>query len=567
MHTEVFNNIDTLISMADSPLNIDEINTELITLRRQINNKKNEIEDLKSLMTESRYFNASNELVDKNIEISLKNKINRLNRKIKDLKNTIDDIKNREKSVHNDIAALKDKLTLNSNYVKTLEKKAKESSSNTYYQELLTKEQKNVTDLSNELEEKSNLYNSILEELKLNNQAHKELSDKLTNEKNHLNDILDNLNNPNAYLDEELKKSDEEKLSTLETELENLEKRKLELLTDANMIGSDAKEFIISNDIISALNKVKELITIVKTKPYMDINNPDILDEELEKKESLRNELSSLIDNRAYENLDNNSLNKRINYIKETITQNEDTIKTYQLEINKIDEIVNSSLGKNITELEEELLKLEKSITEYRTIVKDKNKSTRTKANLENVIAKKEKERDILNDILSNYKENLLAKIERTNILDNINKSLEEENNKFNYELNKLSKLSMLDLRTKDLVSEEEDKDKLKQVNEEIKAIKNRQKFSKTPDEIFDEIDMYLATVKPKEENKTPKAKQEPEIKDILPTAPTVEVNVPDLVPTIEVPKEVPMPKTEPEMLKVIDIIPVETIKEKTGGN
>ena len=59
MHTEVFNNIDTLISMADSPLNIDEINTELITLRRQINNKKNEIEDLKSLMTESRYFNAS----------------------------------------------------------------------------------------------------------------------------------------------------------------------------------------------------------------------------------------------------------------------------------------------------------------------------------------------------------------------------------------------------------------------------------------------------------------------------------------------------------------------------
>ena len=333
------------------------------------------------------------------------------------------------------------------------------------------------------------------------------------------------------------------------------------------MIGSDAKEFIISNDIISALNKVKELITIVKTKPYMDINNPDILDEELEKKESLRNELSSLIDNRAYENLDNNSLNKRINYIKKTITQNEDTIKTYQLEINKIDEIVNSSLGKNITELEEELLKLEKSITEYRTIVKDKNKSTRTKANLENVIAKKEKERDILNDILSNYKENLLAKIERTNILDNINKSLEEENNKFNYELNKLSKLSMLDLRTKDLVSEEEDKDKLKQVNEEIKAIKNRQKFSKTPDEIFDEIDMYLATVKPKEENKTPKAKQEPEIKDILPTAPTVEVNVPDLVPTIEVPKEVPMPKTEPEMLKVIDIIPVETIKEKTGGN
>ena len=40
MHTEVFNNIDTLIKMADSPLNIDEINTELITLNRNIKNKR-----------------------------------------------------------------------------------------------------------------------------------------------------------------------------------------------------------------------------------------------------------------------------------------------------------------------------------------------------------------------------------------------------------------------------------------------------------------------------------------------------------------------------------------------
>ena len=63
MHTEVFDNIDTLIKMADSPLNIDEINTELITINRSIKNKKNEIEDFKSLITESRYFNASNELV------------------------------------------------------------------------------------------------------------------------------------------------------------------------------------------------------------------------------------------------------------------------------------------------------------------------------------------------------------------------------------------------------------------------------------------------------------------------------------------------------------------------
>ncbi len=549
MNTEIFNNIDTLISMADSPLNIDDINTELISLKRLITNKKNEIEDLKNIMVDSRYFNASNELVDKNIEISLKNKINRLNHKIKDLKNTIEDIKNREKSVHDDIASLKEKLTLNSNYVKTLENKAKNSTANNYYQELLAKEEQNVADLTTELEEKSNLYNSILEELKLNNQAHKELTDKLNTETNRLNDILDSLNNPNAYLDEDLKNADEEKLAHLEEELNNLEKRKLELLTDACKIGADAKDFIISNDLPSALNKIKELITIVKSKPYMDINNPAILDEELEKKENLRAELSSLIDSRSYEELDNTSLNKRMNYIKDTLETNKETITRYENEITKIDEIVNSSLGTSITDLETEILNLEKSITEYRTLLKDKTKPTRTKANLENVITKKEKEKNILNDILTSYKTNLLSKISASTVFENLITDIENENKELNLELNKLSKLSMLDLKTKDLVSEEEDKEKLKQVNDEIKAIKNRQKFTKTPDEIYDEIDMSLLAVT---KDEAPSSETNQELSN---------------TPTIDLSNTTYPENNAPEKIKVVEIIPVETVKESSGGN
>ena len=58
MNTEIFNNIDTLISMADSPLNIDDINTELISLKRLITNKKNEIDDLKNIMVDCTRFNS-----------------------------------------------------------------------------------------------------------------------------------------------------------------------------------------------------------------------------------------------------------------------------------------------------------------------------------------------------------------------------------------------------------------------------------------------------------------------------------------------------------------------------
>ncbi len=539
MNTEVFNSIDTLINMANSSLNIDEVNTELININRNIKNKRNEIEDLKSLMVDSRYFNASNELVDKNIEISLKNKINRLNRKVKDIKNTLEEVKTREKRVYKDITTLKEKLEANIKYVDTISEKVKSSKDNEYYKNLLKKEQDNVQELNEELESKNSLYEEILKELELNNQALKELTEKLEQEKLRLNDIMDNLDNPNAYIDEDLKKQDEEQLDKLMNDLDKLEKRKIELLTDANMIGADAKEFLINSDITSAVNKIKELVTIVKAKPYMDISSGSVLDEELEKKEALRDELASLIDNKNYEEANSGEISKRITYIKEEIKNNQKVIAEYENKIKETDEFVNSNLGVRITDLEKELLALEKKITEYHTLIKDKDKPTRVKANLESVVSKKEKERDILNEILTNYKDDLIGKIEITKEDSKIIQNKKEANEKLEQELTKLNKLTLMDFNTKDLREEEEDKEKLKALNEEIKDIKNRQKFTKTPDEIFDEIDMILSTMKHEDTN----------IQEKLET---------------EVLRE--EKKEEPERLKVVEIIPVETVKTEAGG-
>ncbi len=564
MHTEVFNNIDILMNMANSPLNVEEINMELASLKRQIKNKQNEIDDLKSLMTESRYFNASNELVDKNIEISLKNKITRLNRRIKEIKFSLEESKNNEKKLHTEISTLKEKLAKNENYLETLRVKANSATNNNYYQNLLDKEQKSVEELNKELSEKTKMYESTLKELELNNQAFNELSSKLDTEKTRLNDVLDNLENPNAYIDEDLKARDEEKLTTLNSELEQLEKRKVELLTDSNMIGADAKELIIENDIYEALNKIKELVTIVKSKPYMDISSSSILEEELEKKESLRVELSTLIDNKKYDEIDTDIVTKRIDYLKAEITENNQTIEKYQNEINNIDEFVNDKLGVFVTELENTILRLEKSINECRTILKDKNKTARSKMNLESTITKKEKEKEIQNEILESYKQDLLSKIAQTNTLASLIDTLNNTNNLYTKELENLNKIALLDFKTKDLAEEENDKEQLKQINEEIKNIKNRQKFDKTPDEIFDQIDMILGS----EKNIIKEEKNEEVVNSL---------EIDSLFSNNETEKETEKTITEEKesnkRLKVIEIIPVETIKndstnsEASGGN
>lgn len=618
MHTEVFNNIDTLIDMANSSLSIDEITAELTSLKKQIKRKENDIEDLKTIMTESRYFNASNELVDKNIEISLKNKITRLNRKQKDLKKDLDEVKNQERTLHNEITSLQEKFANDEKYVASIKTKTENSNANEYYKKLLSQVENNNELLKSELDEKVRQYNEILKELDTKNSNLSDMSAKLDKEKHHLNDILDNLANPNCYIDEDLKAADEEKLTNLTKDLENLEKRKVELLTDANMVGADAKELIINSDYYEAMNKIKELVKIVKKKPYMDINSNAILEEELEKKENLRVELSTLIDNKNYEELDTDTLFKRKEYIKTEIENHQKEIESYQQEINNIDNFVNETLGTRISEIESEILKTEKNINEYRNIIKDKSKSNRSKLNLESTISKKEKEKEILNEILISYKNDLLAKIELTNtltnIIDNLNKDIQQKQE----EGQNLQKLSLLDFKTKDYAEEEQDKEKLKEINEEIREIKNRQRFDKTPDEIFDQIDMLLADFKPnitsKDENKENENKpisleidnltdsiplkdnantdnKTLEYTGIIPDLPVTENNEANAPEFIDEPKpiltidnlnvetkeanETINPSTpttnEKNRFKVIKMIPVETIKnpanKEAGGN
>lgn len=547
MHTEIFNNIDILIKMADSTNNIDDISTELITLKKEIDIKKNEIEDLTSLITESRYFDASLELVDKNIEISLKNKITRLNKKIKALKNTIEEIKETEKSMHSNISSLKNKLSKNSAYIKTLEVKVQTSTNNSYYKDLLESELANVKLLEEELNTKEAKYQEILKNLELNNQALVELNTKLSNEKQRLSEVEASLTNPNSYIDEDLKQNDNKKLDTLNKELAKLESRKIELLTDASMIAADAKEFVASNNAEAAIDKIKELVTIVKAKPYMDVASKSLLEEELDKKESERSELSNLIDSKNYNGFNSNAIQNRIGYLNKEIAANKEQIDIYQNRINVIDDYINNTLGLTIKDLEKEIYLNETVLNDYRSMYEDKSKSVKIKANLENAITKKEKEKKVLDGLLLSYKENMLAKIAETNTLNDLINTYKSQIEDYSTELENLEKLTLLDFKTKDLIEEEHDKDRLKALTEEIKTIQTRLQFDKSPDEIYDEIEMAIAAFKPV----TPVLREDKN-KDI------------DSLFDVSTPEEILNNR-----IKVIEMIPVEAAShtDAQGGN
>ncbi len=361
----------------------------------------------------------------------------------------------------------------------------------------------------------------------------------------------------------------------------------------------------------------------MKTKPYMDINNAAILDEELEKKESLRIELAGLIDSKNYEGINSEAIKERIEYLNKEIESNNEKAAKLKNEIVEIDEHISTVLGKKIDSLEKEIIEAEKIVQDYKDLLKTKENTSKTKINLEQAIVKKQKEIQVIDNILNEYKETLVNKINDTNILNERVSNIEAENSRYLKELGGLQKITLINFQTKDLIEEEKDKEDLRKINEEIKQIKSRKQFDKSPNEIYDLIEMTLASVKPvaslseeKEQNidnildqelneLDNKVKSEenvdvnlnPEVEivnevsaneelDVVAPVENLEAinNTPNIDEVInEVIEEVPVVENKKEeqevqndnnesstggnnLIKVVDIIPVETIK-KTGGN
>ena len=93
----------------------------------------------------------------------------------------------------------------------------------------------------------------------------------------------------------------------------------------------------------------------------MDINNAAILDEELEKKESLRIELAGLIDSKNYEGINSEAIKERIDYLNKEIENNNELRSNYNLNIQeennrKFDTLLDGILANNINTMRKDEL-------------------------------------------------------------------------------------------------------------------------------------------------------------------------------------------------------------------
>lgn len=495
--------IDLLVEMSGTSSNIDTLKLELSSRESEIARKKSEL-SLLSTSGNDKYFKASEKQVDENIKVSLELKIKRQKKILSDLQNDIDNLVKDEEETRKELEEVNEDIKASTTYIETLNSRLKTLDSADIkkdYEKIIVEENAKLDILNHKKEDLEKKLEDLVDELDTLNQNKEKLNQKLTSYLNNLEETKESLKDNSSYVDVDLKAMDEDRIKTLKNEIQELEKRRLEILVDPAMLASDAKKLILDDDITSALNKVKELVKFVKQKPLMDIKSgqdlENIINDELERVTEERDNFALVIDEKNYNGNSSLVLERRIKFLEQTKEKCEKEIEELNTKITKLDKNEFTDLA-NIINFNSELLERTKaSLAHYDSIINNssEDRSPKRKAILTSAYKKKEEEASLIKEVMDSYKinqRNLIADIDYLNeIINKINNKIKDIDEEIKVIKQKISETVL----TKDVLEVESDKTRLKELDEEVRAIKGRKNFKQTPDEIFDEIEMYLAGI------------------------------------------------------------------------
>lgn len=505
MENDITRKIDTLVEMTESTLNLDTARAELQEIGNQTIFYNTELDLLNEEGKREKYFKASEKQVDENIKVSLEAKIKKQERMIQNLQKEIDTVVNEEIMLHNVLTKLQNSITSSKEYIAILKNRfsaISDSENKEYYQTLLQDETKKLEDLIVTLQNKENEHNTVLEKLTQLNEKMASMEKTLEDEKKRLVETKETLLNPLSYINEELKKIDEDRKKEIQKELQNLENRKREILTDPVIIASEAKQLLEENDSEGALARIKKLVEIAKSKPFMDMPNGSelaaMLKDEEESAILARDEFASFIDSKNYMDQDNKVIEERIKYLELEINHLEEKIRTAKAEIKKIDTEEIQQLNERLESAIEVENELEADLDNYQIIMESEqeDKTPKRRAILAAAFNTKQNELANVLNLVNHYKNDQKVLIQKAYILEAEDiKQYEEEIFVRQQEILEMTSLLKNTNKVKDVLAIENDKKKLKELDNAVKDIKHRAKYSQTPSEIYDEIEIYMGSL------------------------------------------------------------------------
>jgi len=501
VQTDIIKKINLLVEMSDTTNHYESLKEELKVLEVDIEKLKEQLRTLKDSMTDSKYVKASDRIIDENIKIGLENKLREYQKRLSLVKVDIEEVSKEEEEYHEVILELEDEIKISKNFLASLELKLKtigqkDKSVYSFYEDLVENATKEMKANETRLQVKQKAYEQVEKRLASFGELRYELESKIEKESERLEETKNVLASSTSYIDEESKKQDELLVVKLTNSLEDAEKRRLEIITDPAFIGHEAEDLILSDDRTSALEKAKELVTIVKSRPYMDYRY-DELDEVFEESTQKRDEFANQIENKNYDGSDDSIIDNRIQYllkVKEEKLKEQDSLKQ---KIRKLDVDVVSELMDLISTAKDARNSLKVDIEEYKKVINSNSdfKTPKKKASLNAAFHRKCEELDNINEIIKSYEVDLENVVMHSKVLEEQElMQIKESLRQIEEEIKALEKKKMLNGRSKDILAIERDRNTLKELSDSVEAINHRKKYMKSPDEIYDEIEISLSS-------------------------------------------------------------------------
>lgn len=500
MQNEVIAKIDSLLKISEPQSNIETLKVELREIECSIKEINLNIKELKSSMNDDKYFDASAEIVDKNIEISLAKKIKSIKKSLEELENQIEKQSILEQNQHDKIEKIKKEIVEQNSFIEILKEKIASNFDfdKENFKTLLKENEQKLKSNEKELTKLTKDYEKIQGKLEVLSFSKKELKTKIDDETEKLLDVKANLLNKRGYVNNDLKKEDQETLELLEKKLKDLEGSKNRILENPLMIAEEAKNYLLDDDKTGCLKKVKELKDLISKIPYMSINgvnSSENLKIELENAEAKRDEFSSMINSKNYESVDTTLIKDRLTFIQDKKINIEKDINELSEKIKSTDTVELEDLNNRINYCENEVKVIEDKINEFNSNFENEELTLSKKSSLQAALDKKRDELANINKLLECYKNDRKDLITKSfDIEKNYINKLKEDINVIDKEIKELEKILMTSSKSKNTIEIENDKNKLKELNDNIKAIKKRQNLKKSPEEIYDEIELSLGT-------------------------------------------------------------------------
>lgn len=500
MQNEVIAKIDSLLKISEPQSNIETLKVELREIECSIKEINLNIKELKSSMNDDKYFDASAEIVDKNIEISLAKKIKSIKKSLEELENQIVKQSILEQNQHDKIEKIKKEIVEQNAFIEILKEKIASSFDfdKENFKTLLKANEQKLKSNEKELTKLTKDYEKIQGKLEVLSFSKKELKLKIDDETEKLLDVKANLLNKRGYINNDLKKEDQETLELLEKKLKDLESSKNRILENPLMIAEEAKNYLLDDDKTGCLKKVKELKDLISKIPYMSINgvnSSENLKIELENAEAKRDEFSSMINSKNYESVDTTLIKDRLTFIQDKKSNIEKDINELSEKIKSTDTVELEDLNNRINYCENEVKVIEDKINEFNSNFENEELTLSKRSSLQAALDKKKDELANINKLLECYKNDRKDLITKSfDIEKNYINKLKEDINVIDKEIKELEKILMTSSKSKNTIEIENDKNKLKELNDNIKAIKKRQSLKKSPEEIYDEIELSLGT-------------------------------------------------------------------------